>query len=146
MLILTVRGSARYWRVDVSIGFTVPFAVSTGSVGYFETTQTEIDAVAQDLRSLLLTNQGERLGHYNFGCNIRKYIFEPRTEELRETIADRVQGQVSLWMPFVTLDQLNVIFSEDDSDVPESGVRVFMRYRISNKPELFRTLDVSVTP
>ena len=128
------------------IGFTVPFAITTGSVGYFETTQTEVDAVAQDLRSLLLTNQGERLGHYNFGCNLRRDLFEPRDEQLRDTMGERIQGQISLWMPFVMVDQLNVIFSEEDPGIPENGLAVRIRYRITNKPELFKTLDVNVVP
>jgi phage baseplate assembly protein W len=119
------------------VGFTLPFQPTTGSLGLFQMTEDEFSAVTNDIRSLLVTNWGERPMRYNFGCNLREFLFEPKTGgELRQKIADRVLSQLSLWLPFVIVDELNVLFSEDDPSVPENGIKVRITFRLTSKPEL----------
>jgi phage baseplate assembly protein W len=118
------------------IGLTLPFARSTGSVGYFEFTEDELQAVHQNLMSLLVTNWGERVMHYNFGCNLVEFLFEPRTRELRERIGDRILSQVTTWVPFISVDVLNVFFTEDDPAVPENGIGVRIEFRLTSRPDL----------
>ena len=121
----------------MSVGFTLPFQKSSGSVGLFETTANEVDAAKQDLHSLLVTNWGERLMHYNFGCNLREFMFEPmRDDELKARISDRIRSQISTWLPFISLDKLSIFFSSDSPDVPENAVGIMMEYRIASKPDL----------
>jgi len=121
----------------MSIGFTLPFVASTGSVGLFNMTEDEYSALEQDIRSLLVTNWGERVMMYNFGCNFREFLFEQKnSEELKMRIADRINSQLSTWMPFVVIDELIILFTEDDSAVPENGVGVAMKYRLTSKPDL----------
>lgn len=75
--------------------------------------------------------------HYNFGCNLREFLFEQsRGEELKEHISDRIVSQLSLWMPFVSVKTLNIIFPEDDPAVPENGLGVFIEFYLTNKPDL----------
>lgn len=126
------------------IGFTLPFAKSTGSLGYFEATQDEISAVRENLKSLLLTNWGERVMHYNFGCNLKEFLFQPRTDELRDRISDRVQTQISTWLRFITVDELQVFFAEDSTDVPDNGVGVHIKFRLTERPDLTSLLDIVV--
>lgn len=128
------------------LGFTLPFAQTTGSVGFFEFTSDEFSAVEQNIRSLLVTNWGERVMHYNFGCNLREFLFEQRNRELRERVGDRVLSQVSTWLPFVTVDELNVLFSEDDSSLPENAMAVRMKFRLTSRPDLSSLFQLVVTP
>ena len=129
----------------MTVGFTLPFAKSTGSLGYFEMTNDEASAVVQNVRSLLLTNWGERVGHYNMGCNFIEFIFQPlKSDELRSRIGDRVVSQMSTWMPFVTINELNVFFHEDDSSVDENALRVRMVFSIAGRPDLKGLLEQSV--
>lgn len=128
------------------IGFTLPFSKSSGSVGYFETTDDELSAVHEDLKSLLLTNWGERVIHYYFGCNFKEFLFENiRKDELRSRMADRVLDQVGTWLPFVSIRKLNILIREDDPNVPEHGVRVKIEYGLKSKPDLSKSLDLLVT-
>jgi len=121
----------------MSIGFTLPFQRSSGSVGYFDTTSNEIDAARQDLHSLFITNWGERLMHFNFGCNLREFLFEQGNEdELKSRISDRIRSQVSTWLPFIELDIVNIFFSTDSPDVPENGIGISVEYHIASKPDL----------
>src|SRR4051812_49239768 len=99
----------------MSIGLTIPFSKSTGSLGYFQATDDELSAAGENVKSLLLTNWGERPMRYSMGCNFREFLFEPlRDEELRNRIADRIGSQLSTWLPYVVMDELNVLFASED--------------------------------
>lgn len=128
------------------IGFTLPFAQSTGSVGYFEFTSTELDAIKQNLKSLLLTNWGERVMHYYFGCNLREFLFSNvRTGELKQKIADRIIDQVGKWMPFLTIDTLNITFADEDPSLPQYSISVTIGFRITSRPDLSDLVSVLAT-
>lgn len=121
----------------MSIGFTLPFSRSTGSIGYFQATSSEVDAVRQNLRSLILTNWGERVMRFNFGCNLIEFLFtNQRDEELKAKIADRIIDQVAKWMPFLTIDTLNVLFPEDDPGLLDNQIKIFIGFRISSRPDI----------
>ena len=125
----------------MSIGFTLPFSVATGSVGYFQPTESSVDAVSQNIKSLLLTNWGERPMHYFLGCNFKEFQFENiRPEELRPRIAERVIQQVETWLPFVKIDQLNVKTIDDDTLIPPNGIEVFMKFHVGSRSDLANQL------
>ncbi|MFA5750413.1 MAG: GPW/gp25 family protein [Candidatus Shapirobacteria bacterium] len=131
----------------MSIGFTLPFAKSTGSIGYFDMTQDEYSAVRENLKSLLLTNWGERVAHYNFGCNLIEFLFEnDGSQEMKSRIADRILLQISTWMPFVTVEDLNIVFSDEDDSVPEHAIAIKIKFRLSNKPDVTKSVDFMVSP
>lgn len=118
------------------VGYSYPFQASSGSVGYFQMTGTQLDAVASNLRVLLLTNRGERPMNFDFGCNLREFLFEQSTrDELGQRVADRVIQQVVRWMPFVTLVTLNVLFTEDDPSVPENAMLLSLTFKLTSRPD-----------
>lgn len=116
------------------ISFNFPFAPSTGSLGYLEVTNDHISAIRANVRSLLLTNRGERVMHVDFGCNLREFLFEPKTKALRNRIAERVKSQLARWIPFVSLIGLYIIFSDEDPSVPENGFQIHMDMVYGNVP------------
>lgn len=85
----------------------VRFPMRKGSRGAFETNVSTIQAVADDLRILILTNYGERPIHYDFGANLRRVIFE-QGEDVRQQVKDAIVAAVDKWMPFVILNEITV--------------------------------------
>lgn len=118
----------------MSISVTFPFALSTGSVGYFESTNEIVDALRSDVHSLVATNWGERVMHTDFGCNLRQFLFESKTVSLKRAIHDRVKSQLSRWLPFINLVGMFVRFSEDDPSVPDPGMQIDMQMTYGNIP------------
>lgn len=116
------------------ISVTFPFALSTGSIGYFESTEKVSDAIRSDVNSLLVTNWGERPMHFDLGGNLREFLFEPKTMSLKRAIHDRVRSQLARWMPYVSLVGMFVTFSEDDSSVPDPGMRIDLQMTYGNIP------------
>lgn len=129
----------------MGVGFSFPFRQATGSLGLFEMTNTELQAVQQNVRVLAMTNWGERPMHYQFGFNFREFLFEQaRDEDLKARMADRVIDQLQKWMPFLVLDNLNLIFSSDDVSLNENEVRVIINYHLKNKPDLVGQFDETI--
>jgi phage baseplate assembly protein W len=118
----------------MSISVTFPFALSTGSVGYLESSDSIIDAIRSNVQSLLLTNWGERVMHFDFGCNFREFLFEQQAVSLKVSIASRVKSQLAKWMPFLQLESIFVAFSSEDPSVPDPGFRVRLEISYGNVP------------
>ena len=94
------------------IGLTLPLAQTTSSLGYLAFSTREIEAARYDLKSLLLTNWGERPMHYYLGCNLNEYIFQPQTDQTAGQIKSRIIAQVSNWLPYVNIDNVEVGWDE----------------------------------
>jgi phage baseplate assembly protein W len=62
------------------------------------------DQVADNLRNLIQTNHGDRLGRPNFGANLRPLSLEILGQEKFESEAmTRISRSVSRYLPFVSL-------------------------------------------
>jgi phage baseplate assembly protein W len=96
---------------DVAIGVTLPFYSSKGKA--FNLSYTTIEQAKTNLRSLLLTNEGERYMQPTFGCNLRKIVFDPITPELPDKIKKIINEKVSYWLPYIEISTLNVVVEED---------------------------------
>lgn len=116
------------------ISVTFPFALSTGSIGYFESTERIGDALRSDVHSLIVTNWGERVMHADFGCNLREFLFEPKTMALKRAVHDRVKAQLARWLPFISLVGMFVRFSEDDPSIPDPGMQIELQMVYGNIP------------
>lgn len=116
------------------IGIAYPFSQATGSLGYLEVTSDIASAIESNVKSLLATNWGERVMHFDFGCNLIEFIFEPRTQPLRARIADRVKAQLGKWLPFLSLKGLFVVFPEEDSNIPPNGLGIKLQLTYGNIP------------
>lgn len=64
--------------------------------------------VRQCIRALLLTEPGERLMREEFGCGLRRFLFEPNTVTTRELIRERVSLAITRWEPRVTVEDIQV--------------------------------------
>ena len=63
------------------------------------------EQVKDNLKNMILTNYGERLGLYDYGGNLRSILAEYTTNADVETLAmQSIMRTVEKYMPFVTLD------------------------------------------
>ena len=92
----------------VSVGIDFPFGRVGNGDGYFKTTKTTIDAIKNNIKLLLQTNQGERMFQPNLGMNLRNLLFEPMTEDLTIQIENNIVDVFERWLPFVELRNINV--------------------------------------
>lgn len=103
-------------QVEQLVQSQVPFGIKTplrlGTADFLETSFNLADQVQDNLRNLLLTNWGERLGFYSFGGNLRPLVTELVSSSDFDTLAvERIREAVNRWMPYVDLEDF---FSQAD--------------------------------
>ena len=100
---------------NIFIGIDLPFRKGENSEGWFASTTTTIDAVKNNIRNLLRTHKGERLLQPNIGLNLRKFLFEQFTDELRLQIENDILDTIDFWLPFIQVKNLEInMLSADD--------------------------------
>jgi phage baseplate assembly protein W len=90
--------------------------------------------VRESLRLILLTEPGERLMREEFGCGLRRFLFEPNTVTTRQLIRDRVTQAINRWEPRVALESVEV---EADVQNPRL-VAITLLFRLVATQELGR--------
>ncbi len=84
------------------IGIKTPIQLNGGTL--FQMHFDLQDAVADNLRNLILTNKGERLGNPLFGTDLRKTQFNtPNKEDAEIEMMSKINTAVKNFMPFVNL-------------------------------------------
>lgn len=94
------------------ISVKLPLTVSVRD-GAYNLNQTIKESVAQNIKTIILTNPGERIMDINFGVGIKRYLFEPLTDVSKEAIRNRVLTQISTYIPTVVIENLDIQSSED---------------------------------
>ena len=122
----------------VSVGLEMPLGRQPNGDGYFASTKTTIDAVKEDIKMLLLTQQGERLFQPLLGMNIRRFLFEQITENTVIEIENDIVGTFSRWLPFVQLNDINIDINEQD----QNRIKIDVKFNIANAPNDLQSVGV----
>ena len=86
---------------DTSIGLSFPL----GFIGsrMFNRTKTIEEQAQHNLKSLLLTNIGERPHQPEFGSKLLSVVFEFKDETLIEEV---IKEAVDQWLPYITINEV----------------------------------------
>ena len=122
----------------VSVGLEMPLGRQPNGDGYFASTKTTIDAVKEDIKMLLLTQQGERLFQPLLGMNIRRFLFEQITENTVIEIENDIVSTFSRWLPFVQLNDINIDINEQD----QNRIKKDVKFNIANAPNDLQSVGV----
>ena len=111
------------------IGIKTPLQLSNNS-GLLKMNYNLANQISDNLRNLLLTNWGERVGLYNFGANLRPLTSEfVSQEDFDSEAVARIKSAVSTWMPFVEL--VDFVSETDRLENVSTGIiRVTISYNI----------------
>jgi uncharacterized protein len=73
--------------------------------------------VRQCIRILLLTEPGERIMREEYGCGLRRFLFEPNTPTTRQLISERITQAIRRWEPRVLVESVDVEADLDDARI-----------------------------
>lgn len=91
-------------QAPVPIGIKTPLEIDEIGNSIFTMHYTLKEQIADNLRNLVLTNHGERLGLYDLGANIRPLLTEwSNKEDFDKEVMLRINTAVAKYMPFVSL-------------------------------------------
>lgn len=115
-------------KTEFPFGIKTP--VSIGSESILDMNYKIEDQLADNLKNLLLTNWGERLGLYRFGANLRPLTTELVSQDDFDTEAiSRIKSAVESWMPYIELEDFTS--SIDRTDLKNTAViKITISYNI----------------
>jgi hypothetical protein len=99
------------------IGLKTPLQIIQNSEDLYQTHVSPENQLKDNIKNFLLTNHGERLGRYNFGANLSKFVFESSkyTEvELRQEILNQITNEISKNFSGIVITSLDVELKSND--------------------------------
>ena len=91
----------------------------------FAMTKNSLQQAEHNLKNLLLTYPGERVGQPEFGSRLRELCFEQIDDTLPERIEEEVRKTVSVWLPYINIIEMATLTEEGDKN------KIFVRMKYS---------------
>jgi phage baseplate assembly protein W len=79
----------------------------------FFTIKEDVDLYAEELKRLIMTNPGERLGQPYFGVGLKHRLFELGDNETAEQVKQSIIEQVETYLPTVELIEIQSKLEEN---------------------------------
>ncbi|MBR52368.1 hypothetical protein CMK19_01195 [Candidatus Poribacteria bacterium] len=126
---------------NLPIGIKTPLSFG-GDEGLLKMHKTYPDALADNFRNMIMTNYGERLGHYDFGGNLGELVFEIGSEDGDYKAMQRIARTTKKYMPFITLlDFEPLTIKNENKSMGKIGIRVtFSVPQLDNKKRAVEVL------
>lgn len=121
------------------IGIKTPMRLGNSNDGIFAMNFSIREQIKDNLRNLILTNWGERLGLYQYGADLRPLTLELGTDAFDQELLVRINTAVSRWMPYVRLKNLT-----RDVDNINNTILARIRLRISYDVESLNIFDDAI--
>jgi len=116
---------------SVAYGITLP--VKRGNTGFFEQAFTSFDQAKSNLKNLLLTKKGERIMQPEFGTGLHSLLFEQADDQLETRLEEVITDAVNFWLPYITIDSVDVEMTNDMKDMNKAHMSV--GFRVGNQIE-----------
>ena len=123
---------------DVTIGLSLPMKHDDVK-GFFPGTSTTLSQTGSNIRNLLLTNKGERVGQPTFGADIMKVLFEQMSDELVNQVESNISEAMAEWLPHVTVSKLNV----EPDEVEINQLNIELEFSLTMNPEVYDSITLS---
>lgn len=119
----TIRVNPIDLQGNIAIGVSLPF---NGPAGPFNSTYSTKEQTKSNLINLILTTPGERVMNPEFGCDLRKILFEGITDEIVESVQNIITDSVNIFVPEVELTDIIV----DTSSRETNTISITIKYKL----------------
>ena len=120
-----------------ALGIKTPLEIGSGRSNLFRVHFDMGDQVSDNLRNLILTNHGERLGNQFYGANLRPLLTELAASDGWDSEAmTRITMSVKKYMPNVVLNTFTSDFHKISTSDSKSGVAEIQMTIKFSVPEL----------
>ena len=119
---------------DVYIGVGLP--LTHNKSGFFYRTKTSLEQAKSNIKNLLLTRKGERLGNPDFGSDLFKVLFEQEGDDIESRVEEVIRSAMSRWLPFIIIDEIETKFSERNRNAINVSMKFSINIDTTNKSKL----------
>ena len=124
---------------DTYIGLELPLDISPQ--GVFRRSKTALQQTKSNIKNLLLTQKGERLGNPTFGTNLRSILFEQENTDIEGKIEEEILGAMGEFLPFVDIQKVEIAFSQTNKNLVRVKLKFGLNIDSTSQEDL--TLDLS---
>ena len=107
----------------------------------FAMTKTSLQQARHNLKNLLLTFPGERVGQPEFGSRLRALCFEQIDDELPGKLEEEVKQAVSIWLPYINIQEVNTLTEEQD----QNKIHVEIKFSTTLNPQTTESITVDAS-
>ena len=141
---------AQKQKYEASVGsINMKWPLGNFRQGFFQGNRDTISAIREDIKVLLMTIKGERVMHKDMGTSLPVLdgqLFEPiKKIEITEKIKVEIQSQIEIYLPFISLQNVNIFTSEDDDKLKINQIRVSMSYLVKDTQAMGDLYSFTVT-
>ena len=104
--------------------------LKAGNADTFELYDDINQQISFYLKNLLLTSPGENISDSDYGVGLRRFMFEPNLPSIRSSIAGAISSQISEYLPYLNVEDIQVNASAQEIDSNSLKVRII--YSIPN--------------
>ena len=133
--------NAREIDLDSRTYVGLSFPLRADNNNSFAMTKTSIEQSRHNLRNLLLTYPGERVGNTEFGCRLREVCFEQHDENLPSKIEDVIVESVNQFLPYINIIDVETLTEENQ---PEK-IFVSIKFSTTLDPLVNQSLTLDAT-
>ncbi len=116
---------------DYAIGISLPIQIGNTA---FNQTFTTNEQIKSNVKNLLLTKKGERVMQPEFGSGLQELLFDFNDDTLPGKIEDAITAALEQWLPYVTIEQIDVESTNSNRD--NNLVNVSVTFGLLNQPDL----------
>ncbi len=117
--------SARETDLNPNTYIGLSFPLRRDKFHDFAMTKNSLQQAEHNLKNLLLTYPGERVGQPKFGSRLRELCFEQIDDTLPQRIEEEVKRAVTKWLPYINLIEVATLTEEGDKN------KIFVRVKYS---------------
>ncbi len=123
---------------DIYIGLKLP--LTQGGSSIFAQTKTTFEQAKHNIRNLLLTIPGERLGQPEFGSELHELIFEQMDENFEDIIEASISNAIKTWLPYINIININFEYGK----VSENQINVNIDFGLTFEPDRFESVKIDM--
>jgi len=102
--------------------------------GFYVLTKTIAQNIKQNFKNLVLTSPGERVMIPDFGVGVRRFLFDNLSFQIKNEISDRIQSQVSQFMPFLVVNEVEFFDIENSPNtIKENTLAIKIFYSVPSR-------------
>ena len=133
--------SARETDLDPKTYIGLSFPLRRDKFQDFAMTKNSLQQAEHNLKNLLLTYPGERVGQPTFGSRLRELCFEQIDDTLPQRIEEEVRKAVTNWLPYINIIEVATLTEEGD----KNKIFVRVKYSTSLNPQTTQQIELDTS-
>lgn len=98
---------------NVKIGIKTP-PRSSGNSELFDMHNDPREQLKDNLKNLIMTNQGERLVNTDFGANLKSVLYDyTKSKDYQRTVDGLIRGATEKYMPVINITDIESVIIDD---------------------------------